>query len=274
MEQPKRERKAQRSGGRGTPKGQPPRQRVRIFLEGRYRKFVRDLPQTIFYCPKCKGRRGGCEFCDGYGKLTKDSIQELVARKALRAFRSRKGKFHGAGREDVDVRMLGGGRPFIFEVIDPKNPEVDLAALEKEINEYAAGRIEIFGLHRVERKRVAQIKETPTDKIYRALVELEGEVPREKLEDLPGTRLKIVQRTPTRVAHRRADKERIRQVTIRSAEPAGERLLEIEVRAEHGTYIKEWISGDEGRTRPSLGDLLGVRGVCKELDVLEILPLT
>ena len=29
-------------------------------------------------------------------------------------------KFHGAGREDIDVRMLGRGRPFILEVINPR----------------------------------------------------------------------------------------------------------------------------------------------------------
>lgn len=27
---------------------------------------------------------------------------------------------HAAGREDIDVRMLGTGRPFIFEVMDPR----------------------------------------------------------------------------------------------------------------------------------------------------------
>ena len=64
----------------GDPRRGPGRPRVRVFLEGRYRKLVRDLPQTIFYCPRCKGRRGGCPACDGYGKLTKDSVQELIKR--------------------------------------------------------------------------------------------------------------------------------------------------------------------------------------------------
>ena len=27
---------------------------------------------------------------------------------------------HGSGREDIDVRMLGHGRPFILEFINPK----------------------------------------------------------------------------------------------------------------------------------------------------------
>jgi len=27
---------------------------------------------------------------------------------------------HASGREDVDVRMLGKGRPFILEIVSPK----------------------------------------------------------------------------------------------------------------------------------------------------------
>ena len=29
-------------------------------------------------------------------------------------------KFHTGGREDIDVRMLGNGRPFVLEILDPK----------------------------------------------------------------------------------------------------------------------------------------------------------
>ena len=40
---------------------------------------------------------------------------------------------------------------------------------------------------------------------------------------------------------------------------------------QHGTYVKEWISGDDERTSPSLAKLLGVGCRCAELDVQEIL---
>ena len=63
------------------PQGRP---KIRLFIEGRYQKLVRDLPQTIFYCPDCKGRRKvkgeACQRCEGRGKLAKDSVQELIER--------------------------------------------------------------------------------------------------------------------------------------------------------------------------------------------------
>ena len=43
-----------------------------------------------------------------------------------------------------------------------------------------------------------------------------------------------------------------------------------EVRAESGTYIKELVSGDGERTRPSLTEVLGIPCTCVALDVLEI----
>ena len=90
-------------------------------------------------------------------------------------------------------------------------------------------------------------------------------------EELVGRRIEILQRTPQRVAHRRADLERERHVLIRSLEPQTPDLLLIEVRCSHGSYVKEWISGDEGRTKSSLSDLLGCAAECAQLDVLEVL---
>jgi tRNA pseudouridine(54/55) synthase len=246
---------------------------ARLFLEGRYRKLVRGLPQTIFYCPRCKGR--GCRACDRFGKLTKDSVQELIARKALSWYRARKGKFHGAGREDIDVRMLGQGRPFVFEVLGPKRFDVELSELREAILRYGEGRIEITELVAVPRPRVAQLKETQSRKAYAALVELESELAPAQLEallpDLWGKSLSVTQRTPQRVAHRRADKDREREVLIRDVRVEGPSQLRVEIECEHGTYVKEWVSGEEGRSQPSLADLLAVPTRCVALDVLDVL---
>ncbi|MCZ6597159.1 MAG: tRNA pseudouridine(54/55) synthase Pus10 [Planctomycetota bacterium] len=251
---------------------QPPK--AKVFLEGRYRKLTRDLPQTVFYCPECKGhprRRRKCERCEGYGKLTRDSVQELVAWVAGRLFGTRKNKFHGAGREDVDVRMLGRGRPFVLELIAPKNFEIDLAELEAEINRRNEGRLEIQGLHWSEKSRIRHLKESPHAKEYEALVKTDGAVAANAFEELLGRRVEVTQRTPGRVAHRRADLERMRWVEYVGFEPVAEDRLRVRLLTEHGTYVKEVLSGEGGKTRPSLGDQLGVACECLELDVLAIL---
>ena len=251
---------------------QPPK--ARIFIEGRYKKLVRDLPQTVYFCPDCKGhprRKEKCERCEGFGKLTRESVQELIAWPTGKAFGSRKNKFHGAGREDVDVRMLGTGRPFVLEVLAPKSFDVDLAQLEAEINRRNEGRIELSNLHWTEKARVAILKETPHAKEYEALVEYDGEVGDDTLAALVGVRRVVVQHTPSRVAHRRADKDRERWVEFQLLERAGDGLLRVRMKTQHGTYVKEVLSGEDGKTTPSLASLLGVPCRCLELDVTAIL---
>ena len=204
--------------------GGPPA--TKVFVEGRYRKLVRDLPQTVLFCPECKGhprRRRGCARCEGFGKLTRESVQELIGWVLGAAFKTRKHKFHGAGREDINVRMLGTGRPFIVELIAPKVLEVDLAALEAEINRRNAGRLEVVGLHWTEKARVAVIKEEKHAKEYGARVSVASPLDRALAEKVLGVRTPIVQHTPERVAHRRADLERERWIEITGLEQTGER---------------------------------------------------
>jgi len=251
----------------------PPK--TKVFLEGRYRKLSRDLPQTVFFCPDCKGhprRRRKCARCEGFGKLTRDSVQELVGWVAGKAFGTRKHVFHGAGREDVDVRMLGNGRPFVLELVEPRVFEVDLAALEAEINRRNEGRLEILGLHWTEKARIALLKETPHAKEYEALVELERPADPQRLAELAGQRMEVVQHTPDRVAHRRAEKDRVRWIELRSLDVLEDpRHLRVRLSTQHGTYVKEVLSGEEGRTQPSLTSLLSIPCRCLELDVLAIL---
>lgn len=260
---------------------------TKVFVEGRYRKLSRDLPQTVFFCPECKGhprRRRKCTYCEGFGKLTRDSIQELVAWVLGKACQTRKNKFHGSGREDIDVRMLGRGRPFVIELIGPKCTDVDLAEVERTINERNAGRLEVEGLHWTEKARVRVLKEGKYAKRYRALVGIEGEVDADRVESILGRRVQLAQQTPERVAHRRADKIRTRWIQLEqlekldqpesseALEPSQAGRWELVVTAQHGTYVKEAISGEKARTQPSLGELLGgVTCTCVELDVLAIL---
>ena len=54
-----------------------------------------------------------------------------------------------SGREDVDVRMLGRGRPFTFEVTNPRRtafPAAEMAALTDRINASTGRRVRVRDL--------------------------------------------------------------------------------------------------------------------------------
>ena len=239
-----------------------------VFIEGRYNKLSRAIAQTFHYCYKCRGR--GCDFCNWKGKLSELSVQELLAKKLLPAFGSEGSKFHGCGREDVDVLMLGKGRPFVFEALFPMKRSADLKSLEKEINSEFAGKISVHGLKFCGHGRVAEVKEGEFRKIYSAKCVCDGKISKAELKALSREEIKVVQRTPERVEKRRADREREKSAKIMKVKALGETGFSVEVLASHGLYVKEFVSGDNGRTNPSVSSMLGKKCACTELDVLEI----
>ena len=48
------------------------------------------------------------------------SVEEIILEEISKTFRFDQAKFSSSGREDVDVRMLGTGRPFLFEIANPR----------------------------------------------------------------------------------------------------------------------------------------------------------
>ena len=52
-----------------------------LFVAGRYRKLVRTIPQSKWFCSNCQGR--GCEECGGTGKLYPESVEELSSGQSL-----------------------------------------------------------------------------------------------------------------------------------------------------------------------------------------------
>ncbi len=240
-----------------------------IFIEGRYRKLVRGIPQTKWPCRKCKGK--GCENCNYTGKMYPESVEELISPEAVNLTDGKESKFHGAGREDIDVRMLGRGRPFVLEIKEPLQRNLDLEKLQVMINHYAEGKVEVLDLKMVGKKRRSQIKASSTDtyKTYHAIVELETEVSPDDLKSLNSLKA-IDQRTPLRVSHRRADKIRNRNIRGINVKKLDQRLIELIIECEGGLYIKELISSDENRTNPSVSSILHTNARCVQLDVLEV----
>ncbi|MFP4530879.1 MAG: tRNA pseudouridine(54/55) synthase Pus10 [Halodesulfurarchaeum sp.] len=246
------------------------------FVYGRYRKLERGIPQTEWPCRECggSGTRSGepCVYCDGTGYQYPESVEQLTAPPIEAAMDGTDSKFHGAGREDIDAKMLGTGRPFVIEVEAPRERFPDVDALEERVNDFAAGKVEVEGLRLATYESVERVKELPASKTYRAQVAFEAPIDETALKDALASldRATIEQETPTRVDHRRASKVRTRTVYGISGSLETPTEATIEIHGEGGLYVKELVSSDAGRTTPSLAGELDVECHVTALDVLAV----
>jgi tRNA pseudouridine synthase 10 len=217
-----------------------------LLFYGEYQKLVRGIPQSKW---------------DKY----EVSVEDIMAEPFMKAAKAAGHAIHAAGREDIDARCLGW-RPFILEIYGPKVRSLDIKALENAVN--SDKRIKIRGLKASRKAEIAKLKSMRADKSYRALAEFSR--PLKGLKKLSGMAGVISQQTPTRVKHRRADKMRKRRLKAIQWKKAGPQKLELLIRGEAGLYIKELVTGDSGRTKPSVAEVLGNPAKVLELDVIEI----
>ena len=242
-----------------------------LFIAGRYRKLVRGIPQSKWICKKCEGV--GCTHCKGTGKIYPESVEELIAAPLLEMTEGTDTRFHAAGREDIDARVLGSGRPFIIEVKKPKTRNIKLRIFRKKMTQTAEGKVEVSKLRIVSKEKLKKIKtEEKVDKVYRVVVEFEKKISDEDLKQLKEglTDSLIRQLTPSRVLHRRVDKMRKRRIFKVKVKRLKPRLVEMLIRCQGGLYIKELISGDQGRTDPNVSSLVDTSAKCVEIDVMGV----
>ena len=241
-----------------------------LCVYGRYSKYRRDLPQTKWFCRRCHGK--GCRYCNYTGKLYQDSVEELIAHSFIKYAQAEDESFHGAGREDIDVRMLGSGRPFVLEIKDPKKRTVSLLKIKEEIEQESNGDVKVNSLKCTDSSDISRIKLAHFQKVYVVKIHAPVPIQKEKLKkvalSLQGTT--INQQTPTRVEKRRANKIRRRQIYRCTVLEVDGTMASLEIESESGTYIKELVTGDNGRTQPNISQLLNIACEVKSLDVKEV----
>ena len=243
-----------------------------LYIAGRYKKLVRGIPQSKWFCSNCQGK--GCEKCNWTGKMYPESVEELIATPLLDVTSGIKASFHGSGREDIDARMLGKGRPFVIEITKPQKRFLDLKKVEEVVNTYAKGKVEVLNLQFADKAVVRRLKKAESaQKEYRVLIEFENKIATKELRLLEErlTNVMVMQKTPLRVLHRRADLTRekyIYEVKVKKLSP---KKAEMKVRCQGGLYVKELVTGDEGRTTPSVSEILKNRAKPIKLDVLNVI---
>jgi len=241
-----------------------------IYFYGKYNKLERGIPQTKWPCSECKGK--GCEECNGTGQQFPYTVEGITAKPLLEETKAEESKFHGQGREDRDALMIGNGRPFIIEAVNPIKRNINVKKLQEKINKNAEGKIKVKDMRYSDKEEVVSLKSRRSDKIYEIWVKSRAEINEEDMKKLEEvfTEKEIEQRTPTRVNHRRTDKIRKREVIKVKAEKIDKNMFKARIKAEAGTYIKELVSGDYGRTRPSFAEIIKNKLTPDKLNVVNI----
>jgi tRNA pseudouridine synthase 10 len=243
-----------------------------LFIAGRYKKLVRTIPQSKWFCSGCWGK--GCAKCNWTGKMYPESVQEIVEKPLLEATDGASASFHASGREDIDARMLGNGRPFVIEIVTPKKRFLDLKKMEDAVNAHGVNKVEVSGLRFADRDVVRKLKGGESkQKEYRVFIEFENKITAKDMRFLEKslTNVMIKQNTPLRVLHRRADLTREKYIYDVGVKKLSPRKAEMRLRCQGGLYVKELVTGDEGRTVPSVSELLKNKAKPMELDVLNVI---
>lgn len=233
-----------------------------IFIAGRYNKYLRNLSQSPWF--------------DKDDIRIKNSVQEMIEDGIKKFLTFDKCVFSSSGREDVDVRMLGIGRPFVFKILNPWDSSTFNKGVMQQIEEFVNNKykdmVRVRDLQIVTKESVSKnLKDGEESKCkeYRALCCCSRPLTKDDCERISQIKdLTINQKTPIRVLHRRSWAVRARKIHRMKIEPVKlgdfesvketnlEKVFALTLLTEAGTYIKEFVHSDFGRTEPSLSTLL------------------
>ncbi|XP_059841988.1 putative tRNA pseudouridine synthase Pus10 isoform X2 [Hypanus sabinus] len=210
-----------------------------VYVAGRYNKFSRTLPQTPWVI-------------DGERKM-ESSVEELIGEPLKKMF-------------EVD------SRPFAIELLNPHRTcflQQDIKELQQKINN-STDKIQVRDLQIVTREAIGYMKEGEEEKTksYSALIWTEKAIERNDINFLQDIKdLKIDQKTPLRVLHRRPLAVRTRVIHNMKVEYVDQHHFRLYLKTQAGSYVKEFVHGDFGRTKPNLGTLMNTTTDILELDV-------
>merc|ERR1711972_391584 len=226
---------------------------------GRYNKLGRQTSQSSW---TIQGVRCGTS-----------SVEEEICPHVRELFNASECRFHAEGREDIDVRMLGTGRNFVLEVRNPKTDKPSSSDAETLINSRGSDMVKVQGLSRSDVVAWSGLQSDAEEhqKTYVCVCWSEKPLTREALQSITARKnILLQQKTPLRVLHRRTPAIRPRLVHWLEPQWLNEHYFSLRLMTQAGTYVKEFVHGDFGRTTPSLREMLGCPIEIVQLDVLTV----
>mmetsp|Transcript_4395 Transcript_4395/g.6818 ORF Transcript_4395/g.6818 Transcript_4395/m.6818 type:complete len:528 (+) Transcript_4395:266-1849(+) len=213
-------------------------------------------------------------------------------------------KFHASGREDMNVRMIlpppntsspncVGGRPFVCQAIDVLRlpSATQLLSVAQNINNSDSSEVSqnqedvldrLYGNNPMGVGICSKLTFCPAKDFSNLQADTESKVKyygchcwskavlpsNDELQMKLGSSLpiKLQQRTPVRVLHRRPNIIRDRYILSLKCTRLDDHNFQLHLSTSAGTYVKEFVHGDLGRTKPSVAGLLGTTTDILQLD--------
>lgn len=215
-----------------------------LFIAARYMKAKRGIPQKRQRCDDCNGK--GCPACSWSGFADTPSVESTVADYLVSMFGSKKAKFSWVGSEDDESLVLGNGRPFYAEIIEPKKRKIAAAKFSAKLG-YG---IEVRGGKVLEEKPQPDVS---FELVTEANIRLSKRVKKSDLLKIAkGFRnVYASQYSPNKM------KFLTKRVMSLKPEHVSPKKFKAVIRCEGGINIKKFVKGNHLEFSPSISEVLG-----------------
>jgi len=226
-----------------------------LFLQGRYCKNHRGLPQKQKPCQNCSGK--GCRACNFHGFDKYESIEALVSKILFDRLGGTIAKFTWIGGEDKSSLVLGSGRPFFVRL---QNPLKRKTKFPKKL------KLDSIIVHNL--KIISHIpkKSVTFNSVIEILITTKKDISLtslKRLQSLTSSPITIIENSG-----KRAEK-RIFKVSFKKK---SKRQFTLIITVEGGFPIKRFVINDN--VDPGLSQILETNCRCEEFDILEVKMIT
>lgn len=226
-----------------------------LFLQGRYCKNHRGLPQKQKPCQNCSGK--GCRACNFHGFDKYESIEALVSKILFDRLGGTIAKFTWIGGEDKSSLVLGSGRPFFVRL---QNPLKRKTKFPKKL------KLDSIIVHNL--KIISHIPKKPVtfNSVIEILITTKKDISLtslKRLQSLTSSPITIIENSG-----KRAEK-RIFKVSFKKK---SKRQFTLIITVEGGFPIKRFVINDN--VEPGLSQILETNCRCEEFDILEVKMIT
>lgn len=247
-----------------------------VWLSGRYLKLRRGIAQRSTVCEVCSGL--GCAHCNYRGRA-QDSVQARITDFLTRTFQAENCNFVWLGSEDENSLVIGTGRPFFVEIVEPKKRLALSKINSGKTKRSTRGKSRVF--FRSKDLRVIdlvqldrRVTEVPQFEIS-AVVNLR--LKKDHIESLTRDLLDSIEKTfaGTMVRVRLSRKFRTVQKEIHSitckSEDNGNRV-QLEIQCDGGVPLKKLVASQDGSVEPNLSQYFSSYEVDSEkpFDILSV----